>query len=104
MSNCCLTRTDSAATELAPPGPATRASVANQMENEDGQIGHDQSYQAREIVEMVGFSHSPCISGWDAERASPSRFCRRLKWMDDLGPGIRTADQAGRSSTRSGSR
>jgi len=33
MSGCCLTRTDSATTERAPPGPASRATVASRCRN-----------------------------------------------------------------------
>jgi hypothetical protein len=43
ISSGCLTRTGSATTAQAPPGPASRATVASKMEEQDGQVAHDPS-------------------------------------------------------------
>jgi hypothetical protein len=40
ISNCCLRSTDSATTERAPPGPASRGDGLDQVKNEDGQVAH----------------------------------------------------------------
>ena len=40
ISSWCLTSTDSATTERAPPGPASRATRRQQMQKKDGQIAH----------------------------------------------------------------
>src|SRR5437667_12205867 len=53
ISSWCLTSTDSATTARAPPGPASRATVARRWRNRTARSRMSPAYQDREIQEML---------------------------------------------------
>ena len=64
-SSWCFTSTDSATTERAPPGPASRATVTNRCRNRTARSRTAASYQDRDTnKECSGIWNSP----WTAER------------------------------------
>jgi hypothetical protein len=54
ISSWCLTSTDSATTERAPPGPASRASVASRCRRRTARSRTARSYQPRNIKNCSG--------------------------------------------------
>src|SRR5439155_27208999 len=60
ISSWCLTRTDSATTERAPPGPANRATVASRCKKRTARSRTAPSYQDHDILKNAHeFSDSP---------------------------------------------
>src|SRR2546425_2614423 len=53
ISSWCLRSTDSAPTDRAPPGPASRATVASRCRNRTARSRTAQSYQDRDIVRTL---------------------------------------------------
>ncbi len=59
ISSWCLTSTDSATTDRAPPGPASRATVASRCRNRTARSRTAESYQDRDFVKNA---HESCNS------------------------------------------
>src|SRR5712691_12668947 len=76
MSSCCLTSTDSATTERAPPGPASRATVANRCRKRTARSRTAHPSKIATPQKCNEFTNSPCT--WSlAERAESFRFLTR---------------------------
>jgi hypothetical protein len=64
ISSWCLTSTDSATTERAPPGPASRATGASRCRNSTARSRTAGCYQDRDTVKNAReFWNSPCTGG-----------------------------------------
>src|SRR5712691_3377114 len=76
MSSCCLTSTDSATTDRAPPGPASRATVANRCRKRTARSRTAHPSKIATPQKCNEFTNSPCT--WSlAERAESFRFLTR---------------------------
>jgi len=87
ISSWCLRSTDSATTDGAPPGPASRATVASRCRNRTARSRSAQSYQDRDIVRTLTnlqlATHRRSTRLRDVERAGPKPS---PTVMDKLGP------------------
>src|SRR6266571_6745023 len=82
ISRWCLTSTDSAITERAPPGPASRATVASTCRKRTARSRTAQSQQDREILETLTnlqfAMHKRTYSSWARDKGVPAKVVAQI--------------------------
>src|SRR5207244_1336548 len=88
ISSWCLTSTDSATTERAPPGPASRATVASRCRKRTARSRTAQSYQDRdtgkESSRILEFARHTCIGDPQLTPKVRQRAIRKDEYANDV--------------------